>query len=90
MLKAYGFLDEEIGKENAFVKKSRSGFMAAHVVGSTETVIEKLSEIFEVSKTDGLMMIFPDYMTGIPKFGKEVLPVLRERFPGKVKLTAHG
>jgi pyrimidine oxygenase len=90
MLKAYGFLDEEIGKENAFVKKSRSGFMAAHVVGSTETVIEKLSEIFEVSNTDGLMMIFPDYMTGIPKFGKEVLPVLRERFPGKVKLTAHG
>ncbi len=33
-MRAYGFLDAEIGKENAFVKKSRSGFMAARVVGT--------------------------------------------------------
>jgi Coenzyme F420-dependent N5,N10-methylene tetrahydromethanopterin reductase and related flavin-dependent oxidoreductases len=90
MMRAYGFLDAEIGKENAFVQKSRSSFMAAHVVGSSRTVIERLSEIFEVSQTDGLMMIFPDYLTGVPKFGREVLPVLRERFPGKIKVASHG
>lgn len=88
MMRAYGFLDAEIGKENAFVKKSRSGFMAAHVLGTPKTVIDRLTEIFEVSGTDGLMLIFPDYLTGIPKFGQEVLPVLRERFPGKVKVGA--
>jgi pyrimidine oxygenase len=90
MMKAYGFLDAEIGKENAFVEKSRSGFMAAHVLGSPATVIEQLTELFEVSQTDGLMLIFPDYLTGIPTFGKEVLPALRERFPGKVKVTTNG
>lgn len=90
MMRAYGFLDAEIGKENAFTKKARSSFMSAHVAGSSQTVIERLTELFEVSQTDGLMLIFPDYMTGIPKFGQEVLPVLRERFPGKVKVGSHG
>lgn len=82
MLRAYGFLDAEIGKENAFVEKSRSGFMAAHVVGAPASVADQLSELFETSKTDGLMLIFPDYHSGIPIFGNEVLPALRERFPG--------
>jgi pyrimidine oxygenase len=90
MMRAYGFLDAEIGKENAFVQKARSTFMTPHVLGTPETVIDQLSEIFEVSHTDGLMLIFPDYLTGIPRFGQEVLPVLRERFPSKVKLPVHG
>ncbi|MFT3964555.1 MAG: LLM class flavin-dependent oxidoreductase [Sphingobium sp.] len=90
MMQAYGFLDEEIGKENAFVEKSRSGFMAANVLGSPDTVVEQLTELFAVSETDGLMLIFPDYLTGIPIFGQEVLPALRERFPGRVKALANG
>ena len=84
MMRAYGFLDREIGKENAFVQKARSGFMTPHMLGTPETVIEQLSEVFEVSGTDGLMLIFPDYLTGLPIFGEKVLPVLRERFPARV------
>ncbi|MGK6320319.1 LLM class flavin-dependent oxidoreductase [Sphingomonas sp. DT-204] len=90
MMRAYGFLDAEIGKENAFVAKSRSTFMTPHVLGTPATVIDRLTEIFEVSGTDGLMLIFPDYLKGIPVFGKEVLPALRERFPGRVKVPVHG
>ena len=90
MMRAYGFLDAEIGKENAFVAKSRTTFMTPHVLGTPKTVIDRLTEIFEVSNTDGLMLIFPDYLTGIPLFGEEVLPVLRERFPGKIAAPAHG
>lgn len=90
MMRAYGFLDAEIGKENAFVKKSRSGFMTAAVLGTPASVIEQLTELFETAQTDGLMLIFPDYLKGIPLFGNEVLPALRERFPGKVKELAHG
>ena len=90
MMRAYGFLDAEIGKENAFVAKSRSTFMTPHVLGTPATVIERLTEIFEVSGTDGLMLIFPDYLKGIPMFGQEVLPALRERFPSRVKVPVHG
>lgn len=90
MMRAYGFLDAEIGRENAFVEKSRSGFMAPHVLGSPATVVEELTELFEISQTDGLMLIFPDYHAGIPVFGNEVLPVLRERFPGRVEAMANG
>lgn len=88
MMRAYGFLDTEIGKENDFTRKSRAGFMTPHVIGTPDTVIEKLTEIFEVSGTDGLMLIFPDYIKDLPIFGEKVLPVLRERFSGKVPANA--
>ena len=91
MLRAYGFFDtEQGGKENAFVQKARSTFMAPYVLGTPETVTDKLTELFEVSGTDGLMLIFPDYLTGIPIFGEEVLPKLRERFPARISELAHG
>ena len=85
MMRAYGFLDAEIGRENAFVEKSRSGFMTPHVLGTPEMVVERLSEIFERTSLDGLMLIFPDYLSALPVFGEHVLPVLRARFPAKVK-----
>jgi pyrimidine oxygenase len=90
MMRAYGFLDNEIGKENAFVAKSRSTFMTPVVLGTPATVVEQLTEMLEVSQTDGLMLIFPDYLKGIPIFGKEVLPALRERFPTRVLAPVHG
>ena len=89
MMRAYGFLDAEIGKENAFVQKSRSGFMTPHVLGTPDMIVDRLSEIFERTSLDGLMLIFPDYLTALPIFGEKVLPVLRERFPGRVKEAAH-
>ncbi|AKH41130.1 pyrimidine oxygenase [Altererythrobacter atlanticus] len=87
MMRAYGFLDSEIGKENDFTRKSRAGFMTPHVIGSPETVTEKLTELFEVSGTDGLMLIFPDYIKDIPIFAETVLPALRESFPGKAPVN---
>lgn len=90
MMRAYGFLDAEIGKENAFVQKSRSTFMTPHVLGTPATVVEQLTELFAISGTDGLMLIFPDYHSGIPIFGSEVLPALRERFPGRIEVMANG
>jgi len=84
MMRAYGFLDSEIGKENDFTRHSRAGFMASHVEGTPDTVIDYLTDLFAISGTDGLMLIFDDYMKGIPTFGEKVLPVLRERFPSNV------
>jgi pyrimidine oxygenase len=84
MMRAYGFFDaEQGGKENVFVQKSRSAFMAPRVLGTPATIIKQLTELFEISGTDGLMLIFPDYHEGIPLFGNEVLPALRERFSGR-------
>lgn len=90
MMRAYGFLDAEIGKENAFVEKSRSTFMTPHVLGTPGTVAERLGDLLEESEIDGLMLIFPDYLTGMPLFGAEVLPALRERFPARTLEAADG
>ncbi len=89
MMRAYGFLDAEIGKENAFVEKARSTFMTPHVLGTPATVIDRLSEIFEQTSLNGLMLIFPDYLTAMPIFGEHVLPVLRQRFPSRVPEVSH-
>jgi pyrimidine oxygenase len=89
MMRAYGFLDSEIGKENAFVANSRSTFMTPHILGTPATVVEQLGEMLEVSRTDGVMLIFPDYLKSIPIFGQEVLPAIRERFPARVKVPVH-
>ncbi len=87
MMRAYGFLDAEIGKENAFVAKARSGFMSAHLIGSAETISRQLAELLEECKLDGVMLIFPDYVKSLPVFGREILPQLRARFPERTELA---
>jgi pyrimidine oxygenase len=89
MMKAYGFLDAEIGKENSFVEKSRSTFQTPHLMGTARGVTERLCDMLEESQIDGLMLIFPDYLAGMPIFGAEVLPALRERFPSVRREPAH-
>ncbi|GFE75822.1 LLM class flavin-dependent oxidoreductase [Novosphingobium sp. TCA1] len=84
MMRAYGFLDAEIGKENDFTRKARSSFMSAQIIGSAKSVTEQVGDLLEASGTDGLMLIFDDYIKSLPVFGAEILPVLRERFPGRV------
>jgi len=81
MMRAYGFLDAEIGKENAFVTSARSGFMAARLIGSAPTVTRRLIEMLDTCQLDGMMLIFPDYHSGIPLFAEQVLPHIRARFP---------
>lgn len=80
MCRAYGVLDAEIGRENDFVRQSRSAFMTAHVAGAPETVAARLAELMERTGLDGLMLIFPDYRDGLARFGAGVLPALRAGF----------
>jgi len=34
-----------------------------------------------VSGLDGLMLIFPDYISAMPLFAEQVMPKLRAKFP---------
>jgi len=81
VMRAYGVLDAEVGKENAFTRKARSGFISEYVAGSTESVGAHLMKILDDCDLDGLMLIFPDYLRGIPLFAQGILPRIRERFP---------
>lgn len=81
MLRAYGFLDAEIGKENDFTRKARSGFITEYLVGTAATVEQHLEKMLADCELDGLMLLFPDYLEGIPVFASEIMPKLRARFP---------
>jgi pyrimidine oxygenase len=78
MMRAYGFLDSEIGKENAFVANARSSFMASKIIGSATTVARRLSELLEQCALDGVMLIFPEYLEGLRIFAERILPELRK------------
>lgn len=80
MLEAYGFTDAEKGRENAFVAAARSSFMTPRLIGGTETIADRVTSLLEEADLDGLMLIFPDYLSGVRAFGAEVLPTLRRRF----------
>jgi pyrimidine oxygenase len=81
MMRAYGFLDAEIGRENAFVQSARSGFMSARVIGSAATVAARMIELMETCSLDGIMLIFPDYLKSMPVFASEIMPRIRAHFP---------
>lgn len=57
--------------------KGEEAFQTPYVTGSAATVAERVLEIVEAAELDGLMLIFPDYLAGLPMFGETVLPTLR-------------
>ncbi len=87
MMRAYGFLDSEIGKENSFVQNARSSFMSARIIGSIETVTERLITMIETCHLDGMMLIFPDYLTAMPIFADAIMPRIRARFPQNTEMV---
>ena len=57
--------------------KGEEAFQTPYVTGSAETLSEKVLDILDRAELDGLMLIFPDYLEGLPRFGESVLPALR-------------
>lgn len=82
MMRAYGVLDAEMGKENAFVQSARSSFMTPTLIGTAKTVRDDLEALLIEGELDGVMLIFPDYVDGLRRFGADVLPHLRHVFAG--------
>ena len=80
MMRSYGMIDAEIGRENAFTARARSGITAPHVGGSPATIIRRVGELMQTCDLDGMMLIFPDYEAGLRRLGAEILPALRQRF----------
>lgn len=80
MMRAYGFLDNEIGKQNDFTAKARSGFMSTHLIGSPQTITRRLIDMLGGCDLDGMMLIFPDYLQGVPLFAEQIMPGIRARF----------
>jgi len=80
MLRSYGMIDAEIGRENAFTARSRTGFMTPFAAGAPATVAERISRMIETCALDGLMLVFPDYLDGMRRFAEAILPGLRQRF----------
>lgn len=52
-------------------------FQVQYVAGSAQTVAAEILRLVSEADLDGLMLIFPDYLTDLPEFGRTVLPLLR-------------
>ena len=80
LMRSYGMIDTETGRENAFTASARSAILAPHAAGSPTTVTERIAVLMETASLDGLMLIFPEYISGLRRLGAEILPALRRRF----------
>jgi pyrimidine oxygenase len=80
MLRAYGFLDAEMGQENAFVASARSSFMTPRLIGAPQTIADQAIDLIDKAQLDGMMLIFPDYLEDMKIFADQVLPQIRARF----------
>ncbi|WP_270167211.1 LLM class flavin-dependent oxidoreductase [Paenibacillus sp. SYP-B4298] len=75
MLRSYGL--EPDGRENSMVHRAKSAFMTETIAGSVDTITSRIKEIIEVTKIDGMMLTFPDYVEDLTIFGRDVLTQLR-------------
>lgn len=75
MLRSYGL--EPDGRENSMVHRAKSAFMTETIAGSVDTITSRIREIIEVTKIDGMMLTFPDYVEDLTIFGRDVLTQLR-------------
>lgn len=57
--------------------KGEEAFQTPYVTGAAETLAERVLSVVDEAGLDGLMLIFPDYLEGLPRFGETVLPALR-------------
>ena len=48
------------------------------MIGSAENIAEQLAAISRVG-IDGVLMTWPDYIDGVRRFAKDVLPLLEQR-----------
>ena len=89
MMRAYGFLDAELGQENAFVASARSSFMTPRLIGSPQTITDQAISLMEQAELDGLMLIFPDYVEGLHILAEHVLPKIRAHFRPAQEAISH-
>jgi pyrimidine oxygenase len=78
MMRSYG-IDPAL-KNNSMVIRAQGAFMARAMVGSPETVKNKLIEMLDATEMDGVMINFADYEQGLTLFGEHILPALRAHY----------
>jgi pyrimidine oxygenase len=77
MLSNWGVPPERLAETAA----RQGAFMTRTVIGAPATCGAQIRDLVETCELDGLMLIFPDYETGLSMFGAEILPDLREAYP---------
>lgn len=78
MMRSFGV--DVSGQNNAMVERASSAFMTHTTIGDPAACRQQLSTQLRDCELDGVMLIFPDYVTGLKRFGRDILPQLRAEF----------
>ena len=68
------------GETNAMVERAGNTFMTHVTIGAADSCRRQLSQLLTDCELDGVMLIFPDYVDGLTRFGRDILPGLRADF----------
>ena len=78
LLRSYGIgADAGTAGENAMAARAQGAFMTQTAIGSPSTCAERIETFVRQAGLDGVMLIFPEYDSGLRRFGADVLPILR-------------
>ncbi len=77
-MQAGAALDKNSQGTSANAMKRTTAVNEEAVVGSPETVARFFNSLAEVDPNLGVMLIFDDFLEGIERFGKEVMPLINQ------------
>lgn len=80
MMRSFGV---DIESAKSMFEQAQNAFMTHTAIGSVETCKSQIQSLIEECNLDGVMLIFPDYIDGLNKFGKYILPELKAEFSTK-------
>lgn len=75
------------GSSRQVLERQHSAFYGFPVAGSPETIARYVDEVAAVDGVAGLMLVFDDFLVGMERFGREVMPLLECRKPVGVAAT---
>lgn len=77
MMRSFGV---DIESAQSMFEQAKNAFMTHTAIGSAASCKAQIQSLIEECDLDGVMLIFPDYIDGLTKFGKYILPELKAEF----------
>jgi pyrimidine oxygenase len=78
------------GSSRQVLARQRSAFYGFPVAGCASTVAAHLDEVASIEGIRGIMLTFDDFLVGLERFGREVLPLLDCRATNRSGLRQEG
>lgn len=80
MMRSFGI---DIESAKSMFERASNAFMTHTAIGSAQTCKNQLESLIRDCELDGVMLIFPDYVDGLTRFGRDIFAELKQSLTEK-------